>query len=129
MKIKNDKSYFRNLNKTYYRDLENIHKLLIPPASRVLELGCGTGELLAAVLPSHGVGVEIDAKKIQLARNSFQHLVFHQVDGEKISPASINSVEPYDVIIINNTLNTIKDVSLLLENLVHFSHQETRLIF
>ncbi len=76
MKRSNDKTYFRTLNKTYYQDLERIHKLLISPGARVLEIGCGTGDLLAAVLPKYGVGVEIDSNKIELARIKFKELFF-----------------------------------------------------
>ncbi len=128
MKRSNDKTHFRTLNKIYYQDLERIHKLLISPGARVLEIGCGTGDLLAAVLPKYGVGVEIDSNKIELARIRFKELFFYQFDVELMSTNDINSFEPFDVIIINNTLNTIKDVSLLLENLANFSHNETRLI-
>ena len=36
---------FRQRNRTYYADLEQLHQLLVPPGLRVLEVGCGTGDL------------------------------------------------------------------------------------
>jgi len=39
-------------------------KFLIPEGARVLELGCGTGDLLAALKPSFGVGVDFSAGMI-----------------------------------------------------------------
>ena len=51
---------FRQRNRTYYADLERLHQLLVPPGLRVLEVGCGTGDLLAHLQPAHGVGIELD---------------------------------------------------------------------
>ena len=44
-------------------------QFLIPPGKRVLELGCGRGELLAALQPSYGVGVDFSAKTIARAKS------------------------------------------------------------
>jgi tRNA G46 methylase TrmB len=41
----------------YHRRLEQVYQAVVPPGQRVLELGCGTGDLLAAVAPSFGVGL------------------------------------------------------------------------
>jgi len=51
---------------TYRRDLEVIAEL-VPPGSRVLDLGCGNGELLAHLCSSRGCsgyGVEIDDENV-----------------------------------------------------------------
>ena len=43
-----------------YHTLLNRHfAFLVPPGQRVLEIGCGLGDTLAAVKPARGVGVEI----------------------------------------------------------------------
>jgi cyclopropane fatty-acyl-phospholipid synthase-like methyltransferase len=48
---------------------EDLHylKFLIPEGMRVLELGCSTGELLAELKPSFGVGVDLSASAIEQA--------------------------------------------------------------
>src|SRR5215471_11507037 len=43
----------------YQRRLAEIYRFLIPPGKRVLEVGCASGDLLAAVEPSYGVGVDL----------------------------------------------------------------------
>src|SRR5262250_3745436 len=51
-------------------------KFLIPEGARVLELGCGTGDLLAALKPSFGVGVDFSAGMIDQARQAYPDLTF-----------------------------------------------------
>ena len=41
------------------RDDRKFMRFLVPKDSRILDLGCGTGELLASLEPSHGVGVDL----------------------------------------------------------------------
>src|SRR5678815_696867 len=60
-------------------------KFLIPEGARVLELGCGTGELLAALRPSFGVGVDFSNGMIAQARRSFPDLTFLAGDIEDAS--------------------------------------------
>ncbi len=47
----------------FFHDEDLLYlKFLIPEGARVLELGCGTGDLLAALKPSFGVGVDFSAR-------------------------------------------------------------------
>src|SRR5262249_18065387 len=57
-------------------------KFLIPEGARVLELGCGTGDLLAALKPSFGVGVDFSAGMIAQARQAHPGLTFFVGDIE-----------------------------------------------
>jgi ubiquinone/menaquinone biosynthesis C-methylase UbiE len=51
----------------YYDLLADIYRGIIPEGSSVLEIGCGTGTLLAKVRPALGVGVDISPKMIAIA--------------------------------------------------------------
>jgi ubiquinone/menaquinone biosynthesis C-methylase UbiE len=59
------------LRRGYRRRLAEIYKFLIPPGSRVLELGCGEGDLLAQVAPADGVGVDFSRSMIERARAKY----------------------------------------------------------
>jgi len=52
----------------YQRRLRDIYALAIPPGSSVLELGSGTGDLLAATEPALGVGVDFAPSLVRLAQ-------------------------------------------------------------
>src|SRR5215212_4924927 len=63
-----EQEHWRKLNSAYYDDDQKFMQFLIPPGKRVMELGCGRGNLLAALKPSYGVGIDFGAKAIEKAR-------------------------------------------------------------
>src|SRR5260370_34240267 len=70
-------SYTRRKSSNYYhRRLTEIYQFLIPPGQRVLELGCGEGDLIAALKPSTGVGVDFSPEMIARARNRHPEVEF-----------------------------------------------------
>jgi len=102
-------------------------RFLIPEGARVLELGCSTGELLAALKPSFGVGVDFSGGAIEQARRGFPHLTFAVGDIE--SRAFIESLPgPFDYILIVDTLGCLDDCQRMFENLHHLCNRETRLV-
>ncbi len=55
----------------YHRHLAKVYDFLIGPGARVLEIGCAEGNLLAALNPSFGVGVDFSPAMLSLVtRNS-----------------------------------------------------------
>ncbi len=119
---------FRRRNRVYHDDLARLHQLLVGKGLRVLEIGCGLGDLLAGVEPAHGVGVELDPALASAAQQRHPQLRIVCADAETITPASIGEVEPFDVILLPNTLNTLQDVQGVLERLEAFCHPRTRLV-
>jgi len=119
---------FHQCNRAYYDDLERLHQLLVAPGLRVLEIGCGLGDLVAALKPGHGVGIELDPQLAEAARARHPELRVISADAETITPESIGEAEPFDVILLPNTLNTLHDVQGVLERLEAFCHPRTRLV-
>jgi len=119
---------FHQRNRAYYDDLERLHKLLVAPGLRVLEIGCGLGDLVAGLKPGHGVGIELDPQLAEAARARHPELRVISADAETITPESIGEADPFDVILLPNTLNTLHDVQGVLERLEAFCHPRTRLV-
>src|ERR1700759_1712608 len=90
---------WRKTNEAYHADDLKFMQFLIPPGKRVLELGCGTGELLAALEPSHGVGIDFSGKVLERARARHAHLQW--ILGDVEDPATLAQLEgPFDYIVI-----------------------------
>lgn len=114
------------LNRTsrdYRSLLAHYYNLLIPPTASVLEIGCGTGELLLQLRAGRKVGIDLSSKQISVARERLPGCEFHVQAGEYLQLE-----EQFDYIILSDTLNTVADVQQLLERLHTVSHEGTRLI-
>ncbi|HLH42010.1 MAG TPA: glycosyltransferase [Bryobacteraceae bacterium] len=108
----------------YYRDrLIEIYRTLIPPKSRVLELGCGAGDLLAALQPSRGLGVDFSEAMIRKARARHAELEFRHADAHEFQ-----CDEQFDVIVCSDLVNELWDVQRALVQARRLSHPGTRLI-
>src|SRR5262245_18739392 len=66
----------RSSRRHYHRLLRNYFAFLVPPQLRVLELGCATGDLLASVQPTRGVGVDFSPAIIDEAKKRHPQLEF-----------------------------------------------------
>ena len=108
----------------YRRWLARVYAFIIPPNRSVLEIGCAEGELLAAVSPSEGVGVDFSRSMIDRARTSFPNLEFIESDGHELSLGD----RRFDYIILSDLLNDVRDVQQVLENLHRYCHPRTRLV-
>lgn len=119
---------FAQRNSTYYADLRRLHQQLVAPGLRVLEIGCGLGDLLASVAPAHGVGLEADAALAAAARQRHPQLRIVCAAAETVSPTVLGEDAPFDVIVLSNGLNTLADVQAVLERLAACCHPRTRLV-
>src|SRR3954467_14385796 len=55
--------------RAYRALLARYYNLLIPPGASVLEIGCGSGELLSRLRASRKVGVDLSPRQIDAARS------------------------------------------------------------
>ncbi|MCA9403959.1 MAG: methyltransferase domain-containing protein, partial [Candidatus Omnitrophica bacterium] len=68
--------YWKKKNSYYYNTLKLFISRIIPKGASVLEFGCGTGEILAHMEPSRGVGVDISEEMISRAREKYPQYEF-----------------------------------------------------
>jgi ubiquinone/menaquinone biosynthesis C-methylase UbiE len=110
----------------YYRDrLALTYSHLVMQGASILELGCGQGDLLASLQPSHGVGVDFSHTAIASAKEKYPTLEFIQSDAQLVKLGE----QHFDFIIISELVNDAWDVQGILENIRKYCAPRTRLIF
>ncbi len=71
-------------NRYYHDELARFVSFLVPEGSRVLDIGCGAGDLLAATRPDVGVGVDLSPEMLEVARRRHPGLQFRTGDAEDL---------------------------------------------
>ena len=103
--------------------LAHYYRLLIPESASILEVGCGSGELLGRLKAGRKVGIDLSEKQIEVARQHAPECEFHVQSGE-----TLTLDERFDYIIISDTLNFAADAQQMLDRLHPVSHPGTRLV-
>ena len=107
----------------YHRLLQDYYRFLVPAGLKVVELGCGHGDLLSSLKPSFGIGIDFSEEMICIASKKHPDLTFIQADAH-----DIEFKEKFDVIILSDLVNDLWDVQRVLEKLRNISHSGTRLV-
>jgi SAM-dependent methyltransferase len=109
----------------YYHDrLAEIYGNLVAPGQRVLELGCGRGDLLAAVKPAYGLGIDLSGEMVARAKRDHAALEFQQGDVHDLAALR----DPFDVIIVSDLVNDLWDVQAVFQEVRRLSAPRTRVI-
>ena len=67
------RDHWKKRNRFYQHTLEKQFSFIILENSTVLELGCSTGDLLNAVKPASGMGIDFSGTAIDIARKNIRH--------------------------------------------------------
>ena len=118
---------WRARNAAFYADDRRYMRFLIPEGCAVLDLGCGDGDLLAALRPARGVGIDLSPAMVEEARRRHPELAFHVGDAE--DPAAIAALDgPFDFIVLSDTIGYLEDCEAALSLLDRLCHEETRIV-
>lgn len=107
----------------YHQRLTQVYRHLVAEGQRVLELGCGLGDLLASLNPSFGLGVDFSRRMIREASRRHPQLRFVHADVHEL-PVT----DRFDLIILSDLIHDLWDVQAVLEQAARVSHHRTRLI-
>jgi len=107
----------------YHQRVTRVLQTLVLPGQRIIELGCAYGDLLAALEPSVGVGVDFSSEMIKFASSSHPQLHFVHADAQEL-----DIKETFDVIILSDLVNDLWDVQQVFQTAASLAEPHTRLI-
>jgi len=113
--------------KSFYKEDNRMMHEFIPAGSKVLEIGCGNGQLLSSLKTRKGVGIDISSKMINLAKDEHKNLNFLRADAEKTNFFEQTS-DKFDFIVISDTIGYLFDIEATLKKLHRVCSSDTRLI-
>ena len=132
-KKQNLKDYFNKIaasrvkyrkSKSYYWDsITRYINFFVHESSSVIEIGCGTGELLHAIKGKEKTGIDFSEKMIEAAGKQFPDIRFI------CSPAEDLPIDKkFDVIILSNLIGYLADIQMVFEELHKICHTNTKII-
>ena len=110
-------------NRYYHDSLARFLRFLVPDGADVLEIGCGDGQLLAALRPRLGVGVDLSAGMLRRAAVRHAGLRFTQGDAEDLPVQG-----DFEYVVLSDLLGYLEDVQVALDNLHRVSTPDTRIV-
>ncbi len=120
--------HFKHKASYYHQQVKVLLKELLEDIDQesVLEIGCGTGALLADLAPRRGLGVDISDKMIEFAKTRWKNrseLTFEVGEAE-----TIELHQDWDIIIMADVLEHLYDSETAITHLASILRPETRLI-
>jgi len=113
----------RRKHRYYWGEISSYIDYFSHKELSVLEVGCGTGELLHDIKASKRVGIDFSPKMIEEARKQYPDIEFHVMNA-----ANIELNEKFDLIVLSNLIGFVDDIQAVFEQLHKVCHEKTKII-
>ena len=107
----------------YQKRISQIYQFNIPPGQEVLEVGCGSGNLIASLKPSFGLGIDISEKMISRAK-----ILHPEINFQLRTVLENGSSHKFDFIVLSDTINDLWDVQEMFEAIHKMLKPDGRII-
>ncbi|MDR1499882.1 MAG: glycosyltransferase [Tannerellaceae bacterium] len=110
-------------NSYYHKLLKRYFKFIVPPGRRVVEMGCGSGDLLAALEPCFGVGVDFAAEALAIGGEKHPKISFVEADAE-----DDDMIGNFDYIVLSDLTTCLMDAQAAIRRLKPLCRPHTRVV-
>ena len=115
----------RRISSYYWNEISNYSNYFSHEDSSVLEVGCGSGDLLARIAGSRKVGIDFSEEYITWAKEQHKD---KNIDFLVMDANNITIGEKFDLIIISNLIGFVDDIENVFEQVKKVSHPNTKVI-
>ncbi len=122
-RLASQREYWQRRASYYYHDQCRYLRFLIPEGLRVLEIGCGLGDQLAALKPRRGLGIDLSEAMVKEASKRHPEIEFQVGDGETLALD-----EKFDVVLLVDVVGHVIDVESTLKQLRRCCTPTTRIV-
>lgn len=121
---------YRRRRSYYWDSITDYCNYFIHPQNSVLEIGCGSGELICKVNGQKKVGVDFCDELIRQAKEVSEKskqndVVFYTMAAEDLSALM---PQKFDVVILSNLIGFVNDIELVFNQVRTVCHEKTRVI-
>ncbi len=113
----------RLLSAYYWEEITQYCNYYSHEDNSVLEVGCGSGDLLAGITGTKKMGIDFSEEAIEWAKEKHAGIDFKVMDANDIQ---IN--ETFDLIIISNLIGFVDDIQAVFEQVKKCCHPNTKVI-
>jgi ubiquinone/menaquinone biosynthesis C-methylase UbiE len=118
-----ERDKWKKKNSYYWEDVEKLCSFLIPENSTVLEIGCGTGDLLAYINARKKVGIDYSRNMIGIAKKKYPGINFMAMEA-----GNLNFKEKFDYVILSNLIGYLEDIQKVFAELKKVCHPHSKVI-
>jgi ubiquinone/menaquinone biosynthesis C-methylase UbiE len=122
-----ERERWQQKNGAYYRAIERLARFVIPRGASVLEIGCGTGDLLAALEPKVGVGIDLSPRLVERGKQKHPELELHVGDAETLDLAALEG-RTFEYIVVSDVVGQLSDVWAAFRALRRLCTARTRIL-
>lgn len=120
-KVAADYDFYKKKNSFYYQNLKKLLARLIPRESRVLEIGCGTGDLVHHLRPEKGVGYDISSEMISISKSKY-------LNSKNLTFTTKWPKEKFDYIFMSDVIEHLEKPEKTLNEITKLMNKNTKLV-
>ncbi|MFI5149476.1 MAG: glycosyltransferase [Bacteroidia bacterium] len=107
----------------YWKDIAVFTNYFSHEDDSVLEIGCGTGDLLASIKGKRKLGIDFSEEMVKDA-----HIRHPEIEFKQMAAEALALEEKFDLIVISNLVGYLDDVEAFLQQVKKVCHDQTRII-
>lgn len=113
------------ISRYYWKEITEFVRYFSHPDDTVLEIGCGTGDLLASIPGREKTGIDRSEMLIQEAKRKYAHTSIEFICTDVFN---YRTEKKFDWIIMSNLVGFVDDIQKLFEHVRTFCHPRTRVL-